>query len=469
MCVAVIYKEPVVVANATGVEAVFAGVAAGVSGAALAPAAGAAVVAVGLAAIGVGVSAAVHGESYADACARIWNNFKENNKAAIFIAGTAAAPIIHFGQEAIKGLSDSLQTVLAQRQQYETYTSQFPHGWTFSNTAITSTMVRNLFDKIPTSEYITLDATVYDSIQFLGWGTYYLNDFGYSGWQSNTMIDGKTVISIDQGSGSGGRLSFKLKCDGSTYSTGSTFNWDYARNIGYSLPAKFAIAYVTEGVQKTIAVITPNSSYPVMLYSLDNPISTNAGSIGDDVINPSNDQFYAREISALNNKIDDLQARLEAAQGKTAGQGIDAYPTQSPMAPADSDDWWTKIRIPTQQKILDLPVPAATDADKAKNAETNKTKDTTIPKEEDTPSSTPSNTPSASTPSKFTDITGGIPSVVSGVNNGFDGLNDLLKYLKDFFAFLAKGFSLLPTQLSIVFIAIIVVVVVIRFLGRGGG
>lgn len=462
MTAAVMVKEPVTVAHATGAEAVIVGVVAGTTGPYIAAAGGAVVVAAALAALGIGISAAVTGRTYQQTCEDTWNRISLQAKASIVVAGTAAQPIIRMGQEALLGIDAALKAAMADTANHTAITAKFGEGVNLTGLTLSSSELSAKLG-VPVSIYSSSsNPSKYDTS---------FKDFRI--WRAITELDttGNTVITVPAyTSGAGVLINSKIMYD--TAIRSGRFVEGY-NNLGTYIGLPSYIVSYTSGDMARYTVLLHGSS-TADSYTLLNTAIVGSGAsavlpdftLGHDLINVANEDFYAREISSLNTKIDDLTARLEAAQGKQTGDGLDVYPPVAPTVPAGDADWWNKIRSKTQPQVLNIPADTVTPADKAKDDATNVGKDTTaVPDIPDTPSS---GTPSGSTPSKITDITGGIPKVVSGVNGGFNGLNDLFKYLSDFFKFLAKAFSMFPAQISVVIIAVVVIAVVVRIFGRGG-
>lgn len=326
LCIALVFGYSYKPAQAMGMEAVFAGAVAGATGVTLSAVAGAAVVAAGLSALGIGVSALVHGESYGDACGRIWNNMTTKAKTDLMILGMGTAPIVHFGSDAIQELNDSVSSALTQRATYDSVVSDgIPTGaMSIASGGRSVEIMKKVFPGVPEMEF-NRTGELFDALS--------ITDFKIIGKISPgqnlyfPMKDGKCLKLAAQSAviASGGYMEVYLY-NNSTDAENER-NWVRGSSIGLGFIDKacthhriqnkelftsaIVVAYTLDGVSKIGMMVTTKMIHtekdeicvPARAHWIDVKtdrisVADSPKAIDDGPINVANDQFYAREISA---------------------------------------------------------------------------------------------------------------------------------------------------------------------------
>lgn len=462
MTIGTMYQKPVV-AHATGVEtAVFAGIAAGGTAVGVSAGAGAAIVAAAIAALGIGVGASVNGITYAEECQRIWNNVSDNVKAGIVIAGVATAPILKISHDALMELNAQIQARITLSSQsnigYQWHTSAFDTEFPVSAlTSVNSSTLTSIFGSAfpvfpvqPTQlAKFAFFAPCLTAASFTGKVGVHIPAFNYA-------VNGVTkTMFLSQTSDSSYAYRYNLY-----------FNDEPGGAIGFNTPVDYIYPMyaimATGGVYLGFIFRVGQNFTQTKLLSYG---SLTSFSMGNDVINVANEAWYAKEISALNNTIDDLESRLDAAQGKTPGSGVDVYPPAIPGIPDTDSKYWDDTRRQEQTDATNVPKSTVTTADTDKDAITNADKDTTaVP--DDNPPSDSSSAPSSSSPDKLVDATGGFADLIGGMGDALKGFKDLIAMLQDFFSFLAQAFAYVPAEFWVIVLAALIIVIILRIFGR---
>lgn len=453
---ATMIKKPVVVADATAVGgAVFAGVAAGGTCVGIAPVAGGLVVAAALTAAGIGVSALVHGEDYATACQRIWGKLSREAIMGIAVAGTVAQPILGIKKETmvemiaayglvtqqksaienVGKLSKSIYTGSATLEEIRVGTGLNILKWNHNYTGVTENFnnFRIVADTALLTTPLTFELTNGNYIV----GGHLPNNPNYAGYW--LALSASEINNSSNGYAE------------SIYTAGFKNNYLVSFDV-----VKDSIPYTAYGH----LCVTNDAQYGYIgnLTMQLVQAQVKSWSLGEDVINVANRAWYAKEVSALNNRIDELTDRLGEAQGRAAGSGVNVYPPSVTGNPSIDD--YDKTRYKSQQDTLKIP-PIINDTDRAKNTATNADRDTTAPSNPENPSS---GTTSGTT-SQIVDAAD-TRNLVGNIGDGLNSFKDLFGMLGDFFAFLAQAFSYVPPLFWVIVIAALVVVVILRIFGR---
>lgn len=406
MCLCLIvgysYKEPV---HATGVELVFGGLAAGATGAAATPVVGGLLVAGALTAAGIGVSALVHGESYQDACVRVWNNVKAKAAPGILFAGIAAKPVIQYKDYAMTAILAGWQAVTGDRLNYEKMQL-------LPATSIAGTI------------------TAVDLFTKFGFSNYWIQFPSYTKPADVTMVD--TQISIDVSTITTPRVfpltNNKYVIVSNFYDSESkvfrpTFsiitstsvpilptNWHEAVAPSTSRTEAFtsqfpkilflSAALATGGTWFGFMSYNTATSQAVLALRQDPAVRVGNWSIGEDVINLADKMWYAKEMSVMNNSISELLSRLIGLQ-KQISDGICVYPKVGVGTNPTVQDY-DDTRYRDQTDVLDLPKDVVTPDDRVKDEATNTDRDTTLPSNPPGNPPKPSGLPDISLPTLIT-------------------------------------------------------------------
>ena len=335
-----------------------------------------------LTALGVGVAAdAIQGKQFATTASHMWSNFTDNVRAGWTVAKTAAGlTVYHASRDLILATAQAFTALYPNTGLHISDWASLGSAVGFSSSVLVSGDSFSVGDSAD-SNYQFFKFSDFSSYRFLRkvYLPPYPESLDYVNKALTTVVLGSDVFNIAGSGYSRGRYDLNdtssspaLKClymgdvhyliDGYTYYFLSAYNM-----------AKHMMCYF----------VVPDTGHPNYYSRLYCPVTVTGDYTGDDVINPAEKAFYAREKSAMNNPVQDVIDSAAAAQGVTDGIDIhvpstvgdvsDGSAASSPAAVGD---------VAAQSQADTLGKDIATDADKAKSAENNKTndRDTTPPK-----------------------------------------------------------------------------------------